>query len=595
MRRVRAIAIATALTVVAAPARPEPLPAVLQILGNVTNAARPVANALVIALNLNNFDAVQAYTSADGSFHLPPLQSGIYRVVAVKYGFAPASATIVPHESTQRVSLKMLTEKQASKSKTLNQEIWELRGSLPSDILREIDLVMAPPEQTQAGKMAYEVPRFRGEMVSMTGVANTETAATFAQTGVGVHTRLGDSWQIGIRGDMQRIDDPTESDSFGGPAAEAAVMEMELRSSPTTAYRVATTKSSWRFRDPDESGATEAAMRSHNFEWEHGDARVKVRYLEHDNLFRSVGGSDVIEIAGNTSIVNTRRNDLGVSLRVRQESVRSSSMNTLRTADLAANGSVELVPSFAVSYGMESRLGIDSTEWAPRTGFEWRMTENTSLIGSVEYKVIDSAGAAVTMPSIVVWSDDYRSLPRYSYSVGFVSSRDENNQISAVATISAADAPLRVVFNDGFSQFWDGLYIEPGDVRRDLRVSYRRDFGSHFAIDIATTAGTATPGELSTGEPKVYVVGDVQTIFIPTGTTLAISYREIQQPQAEDVRDYHSTRMNLRMAQSLYLPIDVKLLLGVELARVENSPFLLDPLLSDDTSRRYVGGLALNF
>ncbi|HEU4522626.1 MAG TPA: carboxypeptidase-like regulatory domain-containing protein, partial [Thermoanaerobaculia bacterium] len=454
MRRVRAIAIAAALTVVATPARPEPLPSVLQILGHVTNAARPVANALVIALNLTSFDAVQTYSSADGSFQLPPLQTGIYRIVAVKYGFAPASATIVPHEPSQRVNLKMLTEKQAAGRKKLNQDIWELRGSLPADILREIDLVMAPPSDHHASseKLAYEVPRFRGEMMSMTGVADARTAATFAQTGVGVHSRLGDNWQIGIRGDMQRIDDPSDGGSFGDAAAEASVMEMELRSSPTTAYRVASTKSSWRFRDPNEAGASSAAVRSHNFEWEHGDARVKVRYLEHDNLFSSMPASDVIEIAGDTNIVNTRRTDLGVSLRVRQESIGTANSDPLRTADLAANGSVELVPSFAVRYGMASRLGIDRSEWAPRTGFEWQVTDNTALVGSVEYKVVDSV-PSVTIPSIVVWSDDYRVLPRYSYSVGFVSSRDENNQVSAVATITAADAPMRVVFNDGFSQF----------------------------------------------------------------------------------------------------------------------------------------------
>ncbi|HUP45997.1 MAG TPA: carboxypeptidase-like regulatory domain-containing protein [Thermoanaerobaculia bacterium] len=592
MRRVRAIAIAAALTAVAMPARPEPLPSVLEILGQVTNAARPVGNALVIALNLTNFDAVQTYTAIDGSFHLPPLRAGIYRIVAVKYGFAPASATVVPHEESQRVNLRMLTEKQAAGKKTVNQEIWELRGSLPKDILREIDLVMAAAEQPET--LAYDMPRFRGEMVSMTGVANARTAATFAQTGVGVHSRLGDGWQIGIRGEIQRIDDPTDSSSFGSAAAEAGVMEMELRSSPTTAYRVATTQSSWVLRDTEAAGSREAAVRSHNFEWEHGDARVNVRYFEHANLFQNLGGSDVIEIAGGTNLVSTPRNDFGVSLRVRQENVRSTSVDTFRTADLAAEGTVELVPSFAVNYGMASRLGIDRTEWAPRTGFAWRLTGNTSLIAALEYKVVDSVPAAMMVPSIAVWSDDYRVLPQYSYSFGIVSLRDENNQLSAIATVSAADAPVRVVFNDGFSQFWDGLYIETGDVRHDIRLAYRRDFGPHFAIDIATTAGSATP-RYTGSDQKVYVTGDLQTIFVPTGTTLAISYREIQQPDVEDRLDYHSTRMNVRMAQSLYLPIDVKLLLGVELARVENSPFLLDPMLSDETSRRYVGGLALNF
>src|SRR5450759_4174783 len=55
MRRFRVAAVAALFVVAAAtPAQPQiALPSALQILGSVTNAARPVANALVIALHLN--------------------------------------------------------------------------------------------------------------------------------------------------------------------------------------------------------------------------------------------------------------------------------------------------------------------------------------------------------------------------------------------------------------------------------------------------------------------------------------------------------------------------------------------------------------
>ena len=55
-----------------------------------------------------------------------------------------------------------------------------------------------------------------------------------------------------------------------------------------------------------------------------------------------------------------------------------------------------------------------------------------------------------------------------------------------------------MVFTDGFEQFWDGLYVDAGDVRRDVRVSYRKELGHCvMAIDIATSAGTATPARRS--------------------------------------------------------------------------------------------------
>lgn len=91
------------------------------------------------------------------------------------------------------------------------------------------------------------------------------------------------------------------------------------------------------------------------------------------------------------------------------------------------------------------------------------------------------------------------------------------------------------------------------------------------------------------------MTGDLQSTFTPTRTTLAVSYREIQQPNESSAADYRAERINVRMAQSLYLPIDVKLLFGVELGRAENSPFLLDTFNAAGESRKYIGGLALNF
>jgi len=39
----------------------------------------------------------------------------------------------------------------------------------------------------------------------------------------------------------------------------------------------------------------------------------------------------------------------------------------------------------------------------------------------------------------------------------------------------------------------------------------------------------------------------------------------------------------------------LKVLLGIEVARAVNSPFMLDALETDGTTRKYIGGLAVNF
>lgn len=590
MRRFRTLAIAVVVLAAAAPARSEtPVPAALEVLGTVTNAARPVANALVIALNLQDFAASQTWTSADGKFNLPTLRGGIYKIIAVKQGFIPAIQTLVPTAATHKIALKLENEGKGKKSNA-NQEIWELRGSLPPDVLRDLDNVLAPVEI-----VSYDVPRFRGEMLSLTGVQNQSADPAFAQTALGVHGRIGEHWQVGIRGNMQRFDDGTDGVPFGTPLAQSSVMSMELRSSPTQSYRVASTQSSWRYVDTEHGDSEQMAdVRAHNFEWESGPAKVEVRYFEQQNLFNE--GSNVIEIAGESTILSTRRNDLGVAVRVTQETVGSTS-DALRVADVTANGSVSVVPSLILHYGMSSRLRVDGQDWAPRTGAEWKVTENTSVVGSALYKIIDHDATRFTLPSLVFWTEDTRVLPRYQYTFGVVHDVDGKSQLSAIATVSEIDEPLRMVFGNGYDQFWDGLYIEEGDIRKDVRVAYRKEFGNRLAIDVATSAGTAAQRDLTDVQAgtKTYVTGDLQSTFSPTRTTLAVSYREIQQPRDDQEEDYRTERINVRMAQSLYLPVDLKLLIGLELARAENSPYLIDTLTPQGTSKKYLGGLALNF
>ncbi len=587
MRRFRALALVAAVMAVAAPARSDtPAAAALEVLGTVTNAARPVSNALVIALNLKDFDAVQAWTNPDGSFNLPTLRSGIYKIIAVKQGFAPTITTIAPTRALHRLALKLDTDKRARNRKDLNQQIWELRGSLPSDVLRDLDFALQPAEMA-----TYEIPRLRGEVSSVTGVTNTAANTAYAQTALGVQGRLGETWQIGVHGNLQRFEDPTDGVPFGGAVAQSSVMSMELRSSPTTSYRVASTQSKWRYLDTGE-GAQQADVRAHNFEFENGPAKVAVRYFAQDNLFRNTpAGSNTIEVATAMPILQTRRNDLAFAVRVSQES--SDAHQLLRMADLSADGTVYLVPTVVLHYGMASRIGVDGQEWAPRTGAELKLTENTSIVGSVLYKVLDRDFTGAIMPSLVFWTDDSRTLPLYAYTVGFVSGKEGKNRFSAIATFSQSDDPLRMVFASEVSQFWDGLHIDSGDVRRDVRVGYRREIGK-LAVDVAATAGTAR-NRLDPDDEKVYITGDLQSTFTPTRTTLAVSYRELQQPGENGDADYRTERLHLRMAQSLYLPVDIKLLLGLELANSENSPYLIDVLGDDGGSRKYIGGLAVNF
>jgi len=196
-----------------------------------------------------------------------------------------------------------------------------------------------------------------------------------------------------------------------------------------------------------------------------------------------------------------------------------------------------------------------------------------------------------------VWSDDSRLLPHYAYSFGIVSGDASHDRFSVVGSVSAADAPMRVVFADGFEHFWDGLFIDAGDIRRDLRLAYRKELGKRVLVDISSSAGIASRKRASdvAGTEKVYVTGDVESTWFPTRTTLAVSYRQLHQPQPSGGVDYRTERVDVRVAQALHLLLDLKLLVGMEMARATNSPVLLDSLDPEGVTRKYIGGVAFKF
>jgi hypothetical protein len=217
-------------------------------------------------------------------------------------------------------------------------------------------------------------------------------------------------------------------------------------------------------------------------------------------------------------------------------------------SNLTANANLEIVPSFIVKYGMSSRIGLYGTEWAPRTGAEFKLSKDTSFVVSGMYKVYDQQRQNM-MPSIVVWTDESRVLPRYPYSFGFVTGDDARNHVSVIATVSAADSPLRVIFTDGFSQFWDGfcrqrrypprpagqLPPRPRPVLPHRHVLERRHRNARRPV-----AG------------KIYVTGDVESTYHPFGTTLAVSYRQLHEPSPTSVVEYRTERVNVRVSQALH-------------------------------------------
>jgi len=598
-RKTRALALSTVLflTMGTSSARPElslNLNDVIQVLGSVRNAAHPVDNALIIALNLSTYYATQTQSQRDGTFRLPPLRAGVYRIIAVKQGFAPAIATLLPNARTHTVVFKMQTEKAADSR--ARDEIWALRGSLPKDILREVDQILgeASPQTANASSQ-----RFAAELVSVAGLYAEQSAPKSAQTALGVKGDLGKGWQLDFQGRLNRVDETSLYSSNETPLAKSSGLSMELTANDDEAYRIASTSSTWRRGDRQQiSELGPADLQAHNFEWERHGSKVQVRYLAQENMFRALQNSEILEVSGDKTLLESNRSRLGVSLKLEQQNylVSTSSPSVpFRTADLAANGEWSPLSRVVLHYGLRTRVAEQGAEWAPQTAAEWRFDDDSSFLITAVYKIYEDQQPVRTLPSLVFWSQPGTAAPRYAYTVAFVSGDPKRSRFSASASLSEIDAPLRVVFDNGLEQLGEGLYLDAGDVRRDLTVAFRRNVGKRFAVDVSTSVGSAE-GLNGTGQAteKVYVVGDLQSLYRPSGTSIDVSYRQIEQPPLNEEITLATERMNVTMGQSLHLPFDMRLLLGIELARP--SGFILSTEeLSQEFERRYVGGLSFAF
>ncbi len=567
----------------------------MRVLGDVTGAAGPVEDALVIAFNLSTSYVIQTFTGENGRFELPPLPSGVYRIIAVKKGFSPAVATITPARNPGRkLALRLESPKRLTNEQ--RDAVWQARRAIPSDILRELNIVDETFDLAVTG--APDAGRFRGEMVSMTGVADGSSSAAFAQTELGVRGNLGRGWIVDVSGALRTIDQGAIALPMAGTAvAESAGVSMEIRSGVESAYRLDSSRNTWLLAGSEGESDRAADLQSHNLEWEGERSRVQVHYLAHENLFGGggPGGSELLEVAAGSRVVNGDRAQLGVELRVGQEWIAGSAV-PIRTADVLTRGSVVLVPRVAVQYGLNSRLTEAGNEWAPETGVLLSLSPNSTILLRGSYKFADSDAPRADYPTLIFLGQQaWRVAPQSEYSIAYTAGATDASRVTASASVAEIDSLLRVVFDASFEEFWDAFYLEPGDIYRNVALGVRKKIGESVALDVTTIAGEAT-NELRPDESKQFVSASMQSLYTPTGTAVHVAWRFIEQPAVDRLLALQeSERINVRVAQSLGLPLGLRLLVGVDLARALNSPVIADNGDAAGYQRRLVGGLSLAF
>lgn len=557
----------------------------LRVAGDVRTGMQPVDSALVISFGLSSFSAVRTLTDASGAFDFPPQPAGAYRVIAVKSGFAPAVATVSPTAENRPLRLVL---QRGNRSSEASEQIWEIRRSLPSDILRELDAALAPIEVNEDPAAAFE-----GEMKSLTSIDAAGNGGSLAQTHLALSSSLPAGWRVDIDG--------SHTESSQQPLLDGDAAARGLRSSGVAVSlssqgdaRVQVASRSNMFTDTDDR---EVALESHRIEWSRPGTELTVQYRDNDNVLPERYGQGAFEFEGETRIWANERSDVGIGIRFIQASSSDiTRTGDLRLADLSTAASHRFGERLEIRYGVSARIGVDElASWSPETTALLRLTDNTSLIIGGQVKMSEAADGWMVWPAVVQFEDTAGgfSTPRYRYGLGLVSGRGETSELSALVSITEIDDPTLIVFDDLAADVWDAYVLETGDRHEELKVRYRRNFVSdRIALDVHGHAARTQGLDQSTPERSI-VQSRVRSIYIPSGTSLEVSYRKLDQPEREGIAAFglEGERLNLRMGQSLHLPLDLTVLFGVDLVRADE----VSELNPDELRHRYVGGVAFAF
>jgi hypothetical protein len=550
-----------------------PADSVIDVIGKVSTSSRPIGDALVIAFNLSGYQSRQTFTIHDGTFKLPALPLGIYRLIAVKQGFAPAVTTITRKNHGQAIAIHLRDREHLSREE--RDEIWSIRQSLPADILREIEIYYEEPVLTA------DTPRFRGEIGSVAGVSETE-AGSFAKTTLGVSGPLGGNWSVALQGRTQRFANDVAS-TIDNAWMESSGVDLELRSDTAGAIRLASSRN--QILTPQAS-STRGGVEWHRFAWTGESSNVEVKYLTHENYAPfGAAARQTFELAGNTYLFKGERSDLNLSLYVGQDlpAAGRADLSELRTADISTTGRLMVHPMFVVRYGMQSRTNRNGSSLSPTAGGELRLNDSSALVLLATQKVTRAPEISPAYVPMLVSLQGDRLDPRYRYSVAFVSDGGKRGRLEITARQIAIDETARVILTDLEEPFFDGFDLADGEVQRDMSVSWSRSFADLFALNLTSTIGESRP-EGDSDEHVGYVLGSLRTYVPALGTTLDLTYRQLS-PSRSSTRAEEIERMYFRVGQPVPLPLDMKLLVGLDLARSAHLA----------RERRVIGGLSVAF
>ena len=557
-------------------------------------------------------------TDAEGTFCLADARPGVYTILAAVPGFRSASTQILHRASGDGLSfVRLELDRERHGVVPVGPggalDPWAARAVLAGDVLREegpvaVEVPAEPPAApgalaaaSTAGAAPFPV---QGSLASLQAFS-AEGGGARSQTSVDVRGSLGGGLKWGLSGGYERVMSP-EGERVGG----ASRVALDVLPSENHSIRVASLRNE--IPSPDTS---EAGFDAHSVDWaanpgSRSRASVSARILSHRNLESAALPAALFHREGSALEVDARyRSDLGEGRFVRVHVGYRSDLSEHPVAGVARSSQetrlggvagIRLLDVLLVEAGGTGDYSMASRGVTPELTLSVETLPGLTVYGTASRRYEQREESVLASGIVGIDPSDLVRATRALYRAGVRLESPSSARFELEASRREISEVFQLLLDTDVVDRVDSLYLFPGDVSDEVASALTFDLKAEVAARIALlggrVSGEGTFGGALPNEAR-YWVSSARVDVRPSGTSVAVRYRFLDQDLGTGGEVYRNTRESVDVTLAQEVPIPILRALGsrwqalfsVEMGSRQEGDAEARP------NRQMAGGLSLSF
>jgi hypothetical protein len=596
--------------------------------GRVSGAEAPLPESQVYAYQLGELTLRKVVTDSLGNFEFRELPIGLYKIIAFKPGFLPGVALLSRASAEVAQFLEVELQSQGDAANDSSTDFWTVRQQIPTDVLRDIDLVAAQPDNQRAERRVIPL---RAEMRAVTGVDSMATAHTAQLSGGQVNVASAiDDVNVDVSGRYVALE--AVGDSGAVSAADGYTQLLAVDVSGVGTNRIQITSLDNSLRTAEDKGGKDVGLQSHRLTWSRqiggsGRSEISAQYVEENNFYARAGsnvslpaGSRMWNLEGTYSTDLTQRSSLETGFRFSDRELATVDSEIFdgilprERVEVFGRAGTAVTPSVLVEYGLYSTLRDGTMSLAPQGGLVLQLNDAWRASTSATVKMhADPIEARRLNDFHSGYFRDYASCERAAaecYQLVLSRGVGDQEKLSFGAVQRRFDETLSLHFDQNFFNYRENLQLVHGDSVPELQFTLTQRLSPNIITRLESNLGEGGGGLLIRGsgarsyENEVrYLVASVDTLFEQSDTGVFVAFHQLSQSLnpvsgAEPLKQLDLERLQVMLTQDLAvlssMAADWAVQLNMELSRglLPDSGPVVAP---DELRQRITGGLTVSF